>query len=237
MSENSRRLIEKEEEYKKRVLELADEGVIFTGMSGIYIEPEVEIEPGAIILPGTILRGKTTIGAGATIGPNTLLENATVGARAHINASQGHDCKIGAGASVGPYSHMRPGTDIGENVKIGDFVEIKNSTIGEGTSVAHLTYIGDSDIGRHCNFGGGIITVNYDGEEKHRTTVGDFAFVGCNSNLIAPVSVESRAYVAAGSTITETVPSDALAIARARQVVKEGWAKDKLAHYISKHSK
>jgi acetyltransferase-like isoleucine patch superfamily enzyme len=124
-----------------------------------------------------------------------------------------------------------------KNVEIGDFVEVKNSTIGEGTSVAHLTYIGDSDVGRHCNFGCGVVTVNYDGEQKNRTAVGDYAFIGCNTNLIAPVSVGEGAYTAAGTTVTKNVPAGALAVGRAKQENKEGWAARKLQKYIEKHSK
>ena len=197
----------------------------------------VEIAPGATILPGTVLRGGTTIGAGAKIGPNTLLENVQVGENATVNASQGYDSTIGKGAKIGPFCHIRPDSHIGENVKIGDFVEVKNSTIGTGTSLAHLTYIGDSDVGAHCNFGCGVVTVNYDGENKSRTTVGDYVFVGCNANLIAPVTLEDGAYIAAGSTITESVPAKALAIARARQTTKPEWAAKKLAKYIEKHKK
>ena len=124
-----------------------------------------------------------------------------------------------------------------KKVKIGDFVEVKNSTVGEGTSIAHLTYIGDSDVGKHVNFGCGVVTVNYDGASKNRTTIGDYAFIGCNTNLIAPVKVGNGAYTAAGSTVTKDVPDGDLAVARARQENKSGWAEKKLSGYIEKHSK
>ena len=133
-----------------------------------------------------------------------------------------------------PFAHIRPDSRVCENVHIGDFVEIKNSTVGKGTSVSHLTYVGDSDVGKYCNFGCGVVTVNYDGAAKHRNTIGDYAFIGCNTNLVAPVSVGDGAYTAAGSTITDDVPAGALGIARARQVNKPQWAKGKLEKFIAK---
>ena len=177
-------------------------GVVFYSADGILIDDTVEIAPGAVILPGTILRGETKIGAGSVIGPNSLLENVTVGENVKFNASQGYDSVIESGAAIGPFAHIRPDSRVCENVHIGDFVEIKNSTVGKGTSVSHLTYVGDSDVGKYCNFGCGVVTVNYDGAAKHRNTIGDYAFIGCNTNLVAPVSVGDGAYTAAGSTIT-----------------------------------
>ncbi len=229
-------------EEKRRAYEAAlrrhlEGGVLFESFDGILIEDTVRIAPGAVILPGTILRGATTVGAGSVIGPGSLLENVTVGEGVRFNASQGYDSAIGDGASIGPFVHIRPGSRIGPKVHIGDFVEVKNSTVGEGTSVSHLTYVGDSDVGKYCNFGCGVVTVNYDGEEKHRNTIGDYVFIGCNSNLVAPVTLGDGAYTAAGSTITEDVPAGALGIARARQVNKLGWAKEKLAKFIEKQKK
>jgi len=125
---------------------------------------------------------------------------------------------------VGPFAYIRPGCHVGKGVKVGDFVELKNSTIGDGTKISHLTYVGDTDAGAHINFGCGTVTVNYDGEKKFRTTIGDHAFIGCNTNLVAPVTVGEGAYTAAGSTITDDVPADSLAIARDRQIVKKQWA-------------
>lgn len=229
-------LQKRERENEERLCRHLENGVDFVSFNGVYVDPEVEIQPGALILPGTFLRGKTTVGAGAVIGPNVVLENAQVGPGVHFNASQGYDCVIEEGAKIGPFVHIRPGSHIGKGVKIGDFVEIKNSAIGEGTSVAHLTYVGDSDVGRHCNFGCGVVTVNYDGVEKRRTTIGDYAFIGCNSNLIAPVTIGEGAYTAAGSTVTKDVPAGALGIARAKQVNMEGWAEKKLSAYRKKHS-
>ena len=211
-----------------------DAGVEFVSRDGICIDPEVEIAPGVLILPGTILRGKTRIGAGSVIGPNSLLEDAEVGEQVTFNASQGRKCVIGDGATIGPWVQLRPDSVIGKRVHIGDFVEIKSSTIGEGTAVAHLTYIGDADVGRYCNFGCGVVVVNYDGEVKSRTKVGDYCFIGCNTNLVAPVKLGDGVYTAAGSTITEDLPDGSLGIARTRQTVKEGWAADKLAAYREK---
>lgn len=209
-------------------------GVIFLSPDGILIDDSVEIAPGATILPGTILRGATKIGAGCVIGPNSLLCDAVLGENVVFNASQGYACKVESGAAIGPFSHLRPDSVIGENVHLGDFVEIKNSTIGAGTSVSHLSYVGDSDVGVGCNFGCGVAVANYDGAGKNRCTVGDYAFIGCNTNLVAPVRVGAGAYTAAGSTIVSDVPDSALGIARAKQSVKEGWAADKLAPYIEK---
>lgn len=212
-------------------------GVIFYTSHGIVIDENVKIGKGTVIMPGTILLGDTVIGEGCTVGPNSMLKNCTLGNNVVFNSSQGTDSTVADGATIGPFSQLRPDSKIGPKVKIGDFVEVKNSTVGEGTSIAHLTYVGDSDVGRHVNFGCGVVTVNYDGESKNRTKIGDFAFIGCNTNLIAPVSVGEGGYTAAGSTITEDVPRQALAIGRAKQVNKNNWAKAKLSGYIKKHSK
>lgn len=230
-------LLQREEKNKNCLCKHLENGVEFLSFSGIFIDDDVMIQPGATIMPGTFLRGKTSIGANSVIGPNTVLENVTVGENVVINASQAADCVLEDGVKIGPYAHIRPDSHLMQDVKIGDFVEVKNSTIGEGTSIAHLTYIGDSDVGKHCNFGCGVVTVNYDGEHKTRTKIGDFVFVGCNSNLIAPVEVADGAYIAAGSTITKNIPEGALGIARARQENKEGWAEKKLSAYKEKHSK
>lgn len=218
----------------EQLQQLADAGVRFVCTDGIVIENSVQIAPGALILPGTILRGNTTIGAGSVIGPNSLLENVQVGERATFNASQGYNSVVEDDVQVGPFSQLRPDSHICAKAHIGDFVEIKNSTIGSGTCVAHLTYVGDSDVGAQVNFGCGVAVANYDGEKKNRCTIGDYAFIGCNTNLVAPVQVGEGAYTAAGSTITADVPGAALGIARAKQVNIEGWAKQKLAAYIEK---
>lgn len=213
-----------------------DNGVIFYTSHGIIIDENVKIGAGTVIFPGTILLGETEIGENCKIGPNSMLKNTKLGNDVTFNSSQATDSTVDDGATIGPFSQLRPDSHICKKVKIGDFVEVKNSTVGDGTSIAHLTYIGDSDVGRHVNFGCGVVTVNYDGESKSRTKIGDYAFIGCNTNLIAPVSVGEGAYTAAGSTVTDDVPDASLAIARARQVNKNNWAKEKLSSYIKKHS-
>ncbi len=214
-----------------------ENGVLFLSDNGILIDDTVQIAPGATILPGTILRGNTTIGEGSTIGPNSLLQDCEVGCNVTFNASQGYESSIGDGSSVGPFVHVRPNSRIGCKVKIGDFVEIKNSVVNDGSSIAHLTYIGDTDMGRHCNIGCGVVTVNYDGENKARTNIGDYCFIGCNTNLVAPVTLGDGAYTAAGSTITKDIAPGELAIARAHQQNKSGWAERKLQKYKEKKSK
>lgn len=208
--------------------DLLAKGVEFPCTDGVIIGKDVEIGRDTVILPGTIIKGKCSIGCGCEIGPNTLLENVNVGDGVRLNSVQAYSSLIESGATVGPFSHIRPGTRIGSGVKIGDFVEIKNSNIGEKTSVAHLTYLGDSDVGRGVNFGCGCVTANYDGVKKFRTRIGDNAFIGCNTNLIAPVEVGENATTGAGSTITESVPANALAVERTETKIVHDWEKNKL---------
>ena len=212
-------------------------GVNILDANATYIDPRVEIGSGTLILPGTILKGNTVIGKNCTIGPNAVVSSCTVGDETEINASQSNDSVIGSHTTVGPFAYVRPNSRIGDHVKVGDFVEIKNSVIGSGTKISHLTYVGDSDCGERVNFGCGTVTTNYDGFEKFRCTIGDDAFIGCNTNLIAPVRVGSGSYIAAGSTVTDEVPEGALAIARARQVNKDSWAeKRRRLHEKSKRN-
>ncbi len=208
---------------RARLYGLLEDGVEIPCMDGVIIGPDVRMENGTVLLPGTILRGKVSVGAGCVLGPNTLIEDSTVGNDVSLNSVQCYQSVVEDGVTVGPFVHIRPNSTLKKGVKIGDFVEVKNSVVGEGTKVPHLTYVGDSDVGAGVNFGCGCVTVNYDGVNKARCKVGDHAFIGCNTNLIAPVEVGENAYTAAGSTITEAVPDEALAIARARQVNKEGW--------------
>ena len=203
----------------------------------IYVERGVQVAPGATLLPGTILRGKTIVAEGCVIGPNTLLENAVVGKNTTVNASQVYDSTLGENNKIGPYTHVRKDTVTGYGVHLGAYVETKNSNFAMGNTVSHLTYIGDSDVGKYCNFGCGTVTCNYDGENKFRTTIGDYVFVGCNTNLVAPVTVGNGAYTAAGSTITKDVPAGDMGIARERQTNLEGWAKPKMQAYIAKKQK
>lgn len=200
-----------------------ERGVYFTDPETVYIDPRVQIGSGTTILPGTILRGNTVIGSDCEIGPNTMITNCSVGDGTSVNASQCNDSTIGSQTTVGPFAYIRPNCAIADHVKIGDFVEVKNSVIETGTKVPHLTYVGDADIGARVNLGCGTITVNYDGHIKSRSVVRDGAFVGCNTNLVAPVTVGAGAYVAAGSTITDNVPPDSLAIARNPQTNKLNW--------------
>lgn len=214
---------QKEEERIQKLEALVAAGVEIPCFDGILIDGDVRIGQGTTILPGTILRGKVEIGENCMIGPNSLIEDSTVGDNAKLNSTQCYQSVVKSGVNIGPFVHIRPNSVVGENVHLGNFVEVKNSTIDTGTKVSHLTYVGDSDVGKGVNFGCGTVTVNYTGKAKFRTTIGDHAFIGCNTNLVAPVTVGEGAYTAAGSTITEDVPADALGIARARQVNKLGW--------------
>lgn len=211
-------------------------GVVITSRQ-VYIEESVEIAPGARILPGTTLRGATKIGPGCVIGPNSLIEDSEIGEGTTVNASQVYCSKLGPHNNIGPFTHVRVNTVTDYGVHLGAYVETKNSNFARGNTVSHLTYIGDSDVGKYCNFGCGTVTCNYDGENKYRTTIGDYCFIGCNTNLVAPVSVGDGAYTAAGSTIGKDVPAGALAIERGRQANLEGWAVPKMADYIAKKKK
>ena len=200
----------------------------------VSIDEGVRIAPGARILPGTILRGDTVIGAGCVIGPNALIEDSAIGEGTTVNASQVYASQIGPHNNIGPFTHIRAGTVTDYGVHLGAYVETKNSNFARGNTVSHLTYIGDSDVGKYCNFGCGTVTCNYDGQNKFRTTIGDYCFIGCNTNLVAPVKVGNGAYTAAGSTITNDVPDGALAIARDRQTNLDDWAVPKMEPYIEK---
>lgn len=201
-------------------------GVYFQNIENTFISPEVLIEPDAEILNGCILEGGTKISSGAVIGPNSHITDTLVGENSTLDNTVAIQSEIGDDCHVGPFAYIRPGSRIGKGCKVGDFVEIKNAVLGDGTKASHLTYIGDCDVGEGVNFGCGTVVVNYDGKKKHRSVIGDKSFIGCNSNLVSPVAIGKGAYVAAGSTITDTVPERTLAIARARQVIKDNW-KDK----------
>ena len=211
-----------------------DNGIEFTCTDGVVIGRDVVIGEGTEILPGTHLRGKTVIGKNCTIGPNCIIEDCEIEDEVKLNYVQAFSSKIDAGVKIGPWVHIRPGSHIKSGVKIGDFVEIKNSTIGEGTAVAHLTYVGDSDVGKKVNFGCGTVTVNYDGIVKSRCVIGDNCFIGCNTNLIAPVKLGKAVYTAAGTTITKDVPDYALAIDRGTVQIKEGYSLRKLKKRLEK---
>lgn len=220
---------------RKAIIEkLLDNGVEFLCTDGVSIGRNVKIGAGTKILQGTIIRGDTEIGENCAIGPNCIIEDCKVGNKVTLNSVQAFDSVVEDNAKIGPFVQIRPGSKIGSDVKIGDFVEVKNSVIGKGTSVSHLTYIGDSDVGKNVNFGCGTVTSNYDGENKFRTVIGDNAFLGCNTNLIAPVKVGNSAYTAAGTTVTKDVPDGALAIERGELAFRQGYGDRKLKKRIEK---
>lgn len=204
-----------------------ENGVTIIDPQNTYIESDVIIGSDTVVLPGCLIEGKTIIGEDCIIGPNTSIKNSKVGNGTEIKKSELIDSFVGENTTVGPYAYLRPKANVGNGCKIGDFVEVKNANIGDGSKASHLSYIGDADVGKNVNIGCGVVFVNYDGKKKYRSTVKDNAFVGSNSNLVAPVVVEENGYIATGSTITENVPSGALAIARQRQVHKEGWVEKK----------
>lgn len=211
---------------KKRINEKhLRNGVAIIDPDNTYIGPDAKIGQDVTIHPGTIITGETVIQSDAVIGPNSEISNCFIGEYTTIKHSVVSNSKIGNHVAVGPFAHIRPDSVIGDKVKLGNFVEIKKTALGENSKVSHLSYIGDAEVGSNVNVGCGTITVNYDGKEKYLTTIEDGAFVGCNSNLIAPVTIGKGAYVAAGSTINKNVPEDALSIARARQTNKENYAK------------
>ena len=210
---------------RETLCRLARNGVEIWDYSNCYVDPDVFVGPGTVLLPGTVLKSGTVIGRNCRIGPNAYIERSKIDDGTTVNASQIYESIIGAQTTVGPFAYIRPGTVVGKNCRVGDFVELKNSTIGDGTKVSHLTYVGDSDVGAGVNFGCGTVTVNYDRAQKHRTVIGNNCFIGCNTNLVAPVTLGDGAYTAAGSTITQNVPEDALAIERGQMTVKKDWAK------------
>ncbi|MEH6992192.1 bifunctional UDP-N-acetylglucosamine diphosphorylase/glucosamine-1-phosphate N-acetyltransferase GlmU [Neobacillus drentensis] len=202
-------------------------GVTIIDPANTYIEADVVIGQDTIILPGTILKGRTVIGAECQIGPNSEIDTCEVGNETVIRQSAAYNSSIGSLVNIGPFAHIRPDSAISDEVKIGNFVEIKKAVFGKGSKASHLSYIGDAEVGSDVNIGCGSITVNYDGKNKFLTKIEDGVFIGCNSNLVAPVTVGKGAYVAAGSTITKDVPGNALSIARSQQVNKENYV-DKL---------
>lgn len=203
-------------------------GVTIFRPDTVTIDAEVEVAADTVLEPFVQLLGNTTIGPNSRIRSYSVIENCTVGEGVLIrNGSILADSTIGDGAQIGPYAHIRPDSNIGANAHVGNFVETKKTTLGEGSKANHLAYLGDAVIGTGTNIGAGVITCNYDGVNKHRTTIGNGVFVGSDSTLVAPLTIQDGAYVAAGSSITEDVPADALALGRARQVTKPDWAKHK----------
>jgi bifunctional UDP-N-acetylglucosamine pyrophosphorylase/glucosamine-1-phosphate N-acetyltransferase len=231
---------EKKELNRRINLDFADAGVRFEDIDLAFVDADSKIGAGTFVGACVEIRAGTSIGKdcriekgstlisskvgdGCTIGQHSRVEDAEVADGADIMQSVITGSSVGERTSVGPFAFVRPGSRVGADCRIGDFVEIKNSLIGDGTKVSHLTYVGDSDLGSGINIGCGVVFVNYDGKEKHRTQVGDGAFIGCNVNLIAPVTVEEGAYVAAGTTVTRDVPAGSLSVGRASEKNIEGW--------------
>lgn len=215
---------------RERILtDLMLSGVTVVDPATTYVDIDVRVGQDTVLEPGTILQSGTVIGKECRIGPFTRIANSRLGDRVTVLCSQIVDCEIGNHVRIGPYANLRPGCRLADSVKIGDFVELKNAILGEKVSSAHLSYIGDAEVGAGTNIGAGVVTCNYDGTRKNRTTIGQNAFIGTHATLIAPVTIGDGAYVAAGSPITEDVPEDALAIARSRQTVKPEWARRRRA--------
>lgn len=226
---NTRKQLNMLNEYARmEIIEnLMEQGVDIPCTDGIMIGPDCIVGRDTQILPNTIMCGKVKIGENCVIGPNSYVMDSVIGDNVLFNNSQIRKAEVSDNATIGPFTQIRPDSVIGNGVHLGNFVEVKNSVIDSNTSVSHLTYVGDSDVGKNVNFGCGVVTVNFNGKTKNRTVIKDRAFIGCNTNLVAPVSVGENSYTAAGSTITEDVPDNTLAIARERQTNKDGWVKEK----------
>lgn len=229
MGVNSRlQLSEAESTMRKRINERhMVNGVTIIDVASTYIDADVEIGSDTIVLPGCFLTKGSKIGSSCKIGPHTSIENSIIGDNTSVKKSEVIDAKVGDNTNVGPFAYLRPKADIGNNCKIGDFVEVKNASFGDGSKASHLSYIGDAEVGKNVNIGCGVVFVNYDGKNKFRSIVKDNAFVGSNSNLVAPVIVEEDTFIATGSTITDDIPVGCLAIARQRQELKVGWVEKK----------
>lgn len=229
MGVNSRVELSKAEEIMRRRINESHmvNGVTIIDVNSTYIEADVEIGNDTIVYPGAMLKGKTKIGSSCIIGMNCSITNSTIGDYTEVESSTIIDSTVGENTTVGPYAYLRPNSNIGNNVKIGDFVEVKNAIIEDNSKASHLSYVGDAHVGKDVNIGCGVVFVNYDGKDKFKSVVKDGAFIGSNSNLVAPVTVEEKGYVATGSTITDDVPKASLAIARQRQVIKDGWVEKK----------
>ena len=211
----------------ERNLEYMEAGVNFIDVRTAYIDEGVKIGAGTTIYPCVAIEGNVEIGKNCTIGQNSRIKDSVIGDGTSVQSSVILESSVGSETSVGPFAYLRPNSHVGNKCKVGDFVEIKNSKLGDGAKASHLTYVGDSDVGERVNLGCGVVFVNYDGSKKHRSVVEDDAFIGCNVNLVSPVHVGRNAYVAAGSTITNDVPDGALYVARAKGKSLEGWVEKK----------
>ena len=225
MGVNSRvQLSEAEKVMRNRINNVhMENGITLIDPNTTYIGLDVRIGKDTIIYPGNVIQGNTVIGENCILYPNSRIKDSVIENNVTIQSSVILESKVGENVTVGPFAYIRPESVIGNSVRIGDFVEIKKSIIGDKTKVSHLTYIGDAEVGNECNFGCGTVVVNYDGKVKNKTLIGDNSFIGCNTNLVSPVKVNNNTYIAAGSTITDEVPEGSLAIARAKQVNKKGW--------------
>ena len=211
---------------QQKVAVLMRRGVLVTHPESVIVDPDVQVSKGAVLHPWVHLEGDTRIGRNAVVGSFSHVVDSTVGPETILlDHCFVRSSRIGRGAQIGPFAHLRPDSDVGGRAKVGNFVELKKTRLGDGAKASHLSYLGDASIGKNANVGAGTITCNYDGSRKHPTTVGDGAFIGSDVQLVAPVRVGKGAYVAAGSCIVEDVPAYALALARSRQIVKRGWAK------------
>ncbi len=222
---NSRvQLAEAEAVMRRRILrELMESGVTIIDPQQVYVDKGVKVGKDTILYPGVILKGKTEVGEGCIIGHNCRIVDSVIKNDVEIQSSTIVESFVDDACQIGPYAYLRPNSRLGRHVKIGDFVEVKNSTIGDYSKASHLAYVGDGEVGKHVNIGCGVVFVNYDGKHKHKAIVEDHAFVGSNVNLVAPVTVRKYGYVATGSTITKEVPEGALSVARAKQENKLGW--------------
>jgi bifunctional UDP-N-acetylglucosamine pyrophosphorylase/glucosamine-1-phosphate N-acetyltransferase len=220
----------------KHLSVLAARGVRIEDPRTTFVAPEATVEPGATLRPFVVVEGRSVVRAGAMVGPFVRLVNAEIGENAQVfDHCLILESAVAARAQVGPFTHIRPGSHVGDGARVGNFVELKKARLGEGAKAPHLTYLGDVQVGPRANIGAGTITCNYDGSAKYQTSIGADAFVGSDSTLVAPVTVGDGAYIAAGSTITHDVPADALALGRARQVVKPGWARERRARKGGAH--
>lgn len=206
---------------------LTEAGVTIMDTYSTYVDFDVQVGLDTVIYPNTILKGQTIIGEACEIGPDSRIYDSVIGDETVIKDSTVLESKVDNNTSVGPYAYIRPHSTIGSNVKVGDFVEVKNAVIGDGTKISHLAYVGDADLGKNINVSCGVIFSNYNGKDKARSVVEDNSFIGCNVNLVAPVKVNELSYIAAGTTVTQDVPSGALAIGRSKQENKSGWVEKK----------
>lgn len=227
MSDLRQQYRQQEEEKLERNFAYAEQGVEFIDINQVYIAEGTEIGAGTVIYPCVVLEGKVSIGENCVIGQNSRIVDSTIGDGTRVDSSVVLESTIGKDTKVGPFAYLRPNSHVGDQCKVGDFVEVKNSTMGDGSKASHLTYIGDSDVGKNVNLGCGVVFVNFDGSKKYRSVVEDDAFIGCNCNLVSPVHVGEKAYVAAGTTITRDVPAGALHVGRQKDRSIEGWVERK----------